>query len=238
MPEQATGRARGTGGAGLWLWCRPWGARGAEHVARDADQDLSAHDGDCQRAGVFFARGHAQPGRGLATDLRRVAVSIGAGRRPFGDRYLPGVHLHRSRDRLIASGGSNHTPVDEQVKASQRVRTTARRETTPRSVEPAPVKRTCGSSPRVTQSKVSLYSREFSAPGWIRTNDLRIRSPLLYPAELQGPNELSLVGGRAATVITERLARAPLSTSRRRKGSSGPLAGQRGSGSSSARRCV
>src|SRR3954469_19973213 len=25
-----------------------------------------------------------------------------------------------------------------------------------------------------------------SAPGWIRTNDLRIRSPLLYPAELQG----------------------------------------------------
>ncbi len=26
-----------------------------------------------------------------------------------------------------------------------------------------------------------------NAPGWIRTNDLRIRSPLLYPAELQGP---------------------------------------------------
>jgi hypothetical protein len=25
-----------------------------------------------------------------------------------------------------------------------------------------------------------------SAPGWIRTSDLRIRSPLLYPAELQG----------------------------------------------------
>ncbi len=25
-----------------------------------------------------------------------------------------------------------------------------------------------------------------SAPGWIRTNDLRIRSPLLYPAELRG----------------------------------------------------
>lgn len=27
----------------------------------------------------------------------------------------------------------------------------------------------------------------FGAPGWIRTNDLRLRSPLLYPAELQGP---------------------------------------------------
>ena len=26
-----------------------------------------------------------------------------------------------------------------------------------------------------------------SAPGWTRTNDLRIRSPLLYPAELRGP---------------------------------------------------
>ena len=26
----------------------------------------------------------------------------------------------------------------------------------------------------------------YSAPGWIRTSDLRIRSPLLYPAELQG----------------------------------------------------
>ena len=26
-----------------------------------------------------------------------------------------------------------------------------------------------------------------SAPGWTRTSDLRIRSPLLYPAELQGP---------------------------------------------------
>src|SRR5215813_8242300 len=25
-----------------------------------------------------------------------------------------------------------------------------------------------------------------SAPGWIRTSDLRIRNPLLYPAELQG----------------------------------------------------
>jgi hypothetical protein len=27
---------------------------------------------------------------------------------------------------------------------------------------------------------------ERDAPGWIRTSDLRIRSPLLYPAELQG----------------------------------------------------
>ena len=26
-----------------------------------------------------------------------------------------------------------------------------------------------------------------NAPDWIRTSDLRIRSPLLYPAELQGP---------------------------------------------------
>jgi hypothetical protein len=25
-----------------------------------------------------------------------------------------------------------------------------------------------------------------NAPGWIRTSDLRIRSPLLYPAELRG----------------------------------------------------
>ena len=29
--------------------------------------------------------------------------------------------------------------------------------------------------------------RPTSAPGWTRTSDLRIRSPLLYPAELQGP---------------------------------------------------
>ena len=26
----------------------------------------------------------------------------------------------------------------------------------------------------------------FGAPGWIRTSDLRLRSPLLYPAELPG----------------------------------------------------
>src|SRR5688572_6493561 len=30
------------------------------------------------------------------------------------------------------------------------------------------------------------------APGWIRTSDLRIRSPLLYPAELQGLDGVSL----------------------------------------------
>ena len=28
----------------------------------------------------------------------------------------------------------------------------------------------------------------FGAPGWTRTNDLRLRSPLLYPAELPGQN--------------------------------------------------
>jgi hypothetical protein len=32
----------------------------------------------------------------------------------------------------------------------------------------------------------AALARDVSAPGWIRTNDLRIRSPLLYPAELQG----------------------------------------------------
>src|SRR4029077_15510144 len=31
-----------------------------------------------------------------------------------------------------------------------------------------------------------LFIGLFSAPGWIRTSDLRIRSPLLYPAELRG----------------------------------------------------
>jgi hypothetical protein len=27
---------------------------------------------------------------------------------------------------------------------------------------------------------------DLSAPGWIRTSDRRIRSPMLYPAELRG----------------------------------------------------
>jgi hypothetical protein len=38
-----------------------------------------------------------------------------------------------------------------------------------------------------------LFIGLFDAPGWIRTSDLRIRSPLLYPAELRG-----LAGRRAA----------------------------------------
>src|SRR3954451_7197246 len=38
--------------------------------------------------------------------------------------------------------------------------------------------------------------REPSAPGRTRTCDLRIRSPLLYPAELQGRAKLSLVASR------------------------------------------
>ncbi len=29
--------------------------------------------------------------------------------------------------------------------------------------------------------------KENGAPGWTRTNDLRFRRPLLYPAELQAP---------------------------------------------------
>ena len=36
-----------------------------------------------------------------------------------------------------------------------------------------------------------------SAPGWIRTSDLRIRSPLLYPAELQGLASKGKARGRA-----------------------------------------
>jgi hypothetical protein len=28
------------------------------------------------------------------------------------------------------------------------------------------------------------------APGWIRTSDPRIRSPMLYPAELRGPDHI------------------------------------------------
>jgi hypothetical protein len=45
-----------------------------------------------------------------------------------------------------------------------------------------------------------------SAPGWIRTSDLRIRSPLLYPAELQGlaAKAYPAVGrGRAALAVAE-----------------------------------
>lgn len=30
------------------------------------------------------------------------------------------------------------------------------------------------------------YRSKFGAPGWARTNDLRLRSPLLYPTELPG----------------------------------------------------
>ena len=41
-----------------------------------------------------------------------------------------------------------------------------------------------------------------SAPGWIRTSDLRIRSPLLYPAELQGPERREL--SRAAESAGDR----------------------------------
>ena len=34
--------------------------------------------------------------------------------------------------------------------------------------------------------KQDASGHEDGDPGWIRTNDLRIRSPLLYPAELRG----------------------------------------------------
>ncbi len=31
-----------------------------------------------------------------------------------------------------------------------------------------------------------VIHKKTGAPGWIRTNDLRLRSPLLYPTELPG----------------------------------------------------
>jgi hypothetical protein len=34
--------------------------------------------------------------------------------------------------------------------------------------------------------KTPVFQGLLDAPGWIRTSDLRIRSPLLYPAELPG----------------------------------------------------
>ena len=40
--------------------------------------------------------------------------------------------------------------------------------------------------PTSNSQTVANSKREFtSTPGWIRTTDLRIRSPLLYPAELR-----------------------------------------------------
>src|SRR3954451_24072022 len=61
----------------------------------------------------------------------------------------------------------------------------------------APTTRTCRRSsrarPYAKERKAAQHervgphlSKSGSAPGWIRTSDLRIRSPLLYPAELQG----------------------------------------------------
>ncbi len=37
------------------------------------------------------------------------------------------------------------------------------------------------------------------APGWVRTNDLRLRSPLLYPTELPGQYG---AGGESRTPVT------------------------------------
>src|SRR4051812_6265866 len=50
---------------------------------------------------------------------------------------------------------------------------------------------------RCTSSDQALDLACQSAPGWIRTNDLRIRSPLLYPAELQGPGPSLMSRGSA-----------------------------------------
>ena len=61
---------------------------------------------------------------------------------------------------------------------------------TPAWQEPTGARDTFGTrSPSVeqpTKRRTCRLQEKLERPGWIRTNDLRIRSPLLYPAELQG----------------------------------------------------
>ncbi len=39
---------------------------------------------------------------------------------------------------------------------------------------------------KIKSTLTDTFSFSYGAPSWIRTNDLRLRSPLLYPAELSG----------------------------------------------------
>ena len=54
----------------------------------------------------------------------------------------------------------------------------------------------------------------FGLPGGIRTRDLRIRSPLLYPAELPGDNKLERVMGIEPTRLAWKARALPLSYTR------------------------
>jgi hypothetical protein len=123
-------------------------------------------------------------GSGLRSDVPVRTASSGGGPRPAADLPRPvRAETTGSTKRRIALRGARDAPSGEQERvASRRDR---------QSGAPSPTETPRRGKPSRIAGKVETACRPRSgaagdAPGWIRTSDPRIRSPMLYPAELRG----------------------------------------------------
>jgi hypothetical protein len=55
----------------------------------------------------------------------------------------------------------------------------------------------------LVQSTFRRFAATSHTPGWIRTNDLRIRSPLLYPLSYRGTRRRLVAGSRDGRIRTD-----------------------------------
>ena len=150
-------------------------------------------------------RGRPPSPRANGRDDRRMRASSRSGRAALRRRLRPPRRAHYPdvRQRLARTGGNAvgrrtasdpANPAAVRNSAPGRIRTSDHANSTggagsPRAPPTRPTQHQLTPPGRIRACDHTTNTTPADAPGWIRTSDLRIRSPLLYPAELRGRAE-------------------------------------------------